>query len=200
MVAIAAPSLSFAVVEFKLCEGYGCGRSFLRPAGSAAACCASCELKENTPKETGTFGMIQEDEMNGTEKPRSPVPTSTSPAATSPALRTCSTPGCERVLRASNISGKCLKHRSHTSSQTKTNGHAGAKKTNGHAVAGKTNGVDRHPLAAGNGAHNGNRELQIVAERAKRLLADPDLARAIWEKIPNDDKAALCAAWLSGQN
>jgi hypothetical protein len=192
MVAIATPS--FSLVEFKICEGYECGRSFLRPAGSKLVYCASCELKENTPKKTGTFGMIQEDEiMNGSEKPRSPVPAP--PAATSPAPRTCSTPGCERILRPGNITGKCQLHRSHT----KSNGNsAGAKKTNGHAAAGKTNGLDLH-LTTRTHIATAARQ-QLAAERAKRLLADPDLARLIWEKIPDDDKTAFCEAWLSGQN
>jgi hypothetical protein len=205
MVAIATPSLSFAVVELKICEGYGCGRSFLRGAGSSAVCCVDCDpaafsrlsRKENTPKETGTFGMIREDEMNGTEKSKSPVPASS--AAPSPAPRTCTHPDCENILRPGNISGKCQQHRSHT----KSNGNsAGAKKTNGHAVAGKTNGVDRHLLlVGGDRPHNGNGgKPQLAAERAKTLLADPDLARLIWAAIPEDDKTAFCAAWLSGQN
>jgi hypothetical protein len=137
--------------------------------------------------------MIQEDEMNGTET-KSPVPASST--ATSPGAFICAHPGCKKRLGANNTSGKCQEHRSHTKSRGTS-----AEKTNGHAAAGKTNGVDRHLLATGNGAHNGNgAQPQLVAERAKRLLADADLARLIWEKIPDDDKAALCAAWLSGQN
>jgi hypothetical protein len=199
MVAIATPGISFAVVELKICEGYGCGRSFLRQSGSSAVCCAACELKENTPKATGTFGIIQEDEMNGTET-KSPVPVSS--AATSLGPFTCAHPGCKKILGVNNTSGKCQEHRSHTKSSG--NRAVVAKKTNGHAVEGKTNGIHvesptshwrpcaqwKYPTS----------QSQLVAERAKHLLADPDLARLIWAAIPEDDKAAFCAAWLSGQN
>jgi hypothetical protein len=203
MVAIATPDLSFTIVELKICESYGCGRSFLRPVGAPGVCCASCEQDQKKQKQKTvrrTFEMVQEDEMSGTENLKSPAPPGRDVAG---ATHFCAHPGCKKILGPTNISGKCTAHRSHVKSSVNR---AVAEKTNGHAIAGKTNDNRIHlesPSPHSDGPHNGHGgQAQLVVERAKHLLADLplDLARLIWEKIPNDDKMAFCVAWVSGQN
>jgi len=126
-----------------------------------------------------TAAKTQEDGMNGTGKPKSPI--STLPAATSPAqVRTCKLAGCASKLSWNNTTGYCAKH--HRAEYSKVNGH------------GKS-GLSE----AANGRGNGAVISKVNGHENSRGLAVEQRVALVLSRIPVEDKITMIDDWLWGR-
>jgi len=175
-------------VELKFCEG--CGRQILRPSGSAAKYCDSCEARFSIrpgAKQAIELSVEKGGEMMG-ENEKQKSPTSPARPVTAPAqTRHCKILECARALSPHNTTGLCHDHRGRGRRRSKTNGHAKSAapvKANGHGngvAHAKANG---HAAAKANGQSNGH-ELTLE-ERLNLMLC----------ALPLAEKIRVLSSWL----